>query len=412
MAYSTLEAIFTRYSKTFISHQPLLMLVSRAIEESSSNTVPISFTVNICSSYIETLPNDFSKLFSFHLSQMKQSHQELLYSLRFFRHFILKDQSNIVRFYHSVDKTGELITDLIHSMLMLFEEREGQIQTLHIGFQQNSDSLINTTPIDITCFIIKSLFQTATPDLVDIILKIWSDVLSILTMALNLADQSSSYILLQSLHFLIVLANDLKLDDPRGSAISTVVNIVAEEKMYSEQLRSTAIDTISAAIEGSPQVFNDHWSRIINALSIYKTELSDLSFSLQLSLENIIELELALMYVKTTCSGDERQWALDFSIALLFVNKNRFNDIWLSISENFYDGRNDTADGFINLLNEILSQETEISLCPTLYNIMSDKTMASDTRKMFINAIYVIISEKSTSIKKPVSYTHLTLPTN
>lgn len=404
MAYSILEAIFVQHSHFFVSHSSLLLLVSRAFEESSSNSIPLSFIINLCSTFIESLPTECSNLFSFHLSQLKQSHQETLYSLKFFRGFILKDQSNIVRFYQNVDKDGQLITDLIHNLNALFEERSDHIQTLHVGFSQTSESLINTTPIDITCFIIKSLFKTSSNDLVDIILKIWSDTLSILTIALPLADQSSSYLILQSLHFLIVLASELKLDDPRGSAISTVVNIAAEDKTYTEQLRSTAVDTISAAIEGSPQVFNDHWSRIINALSLYKTELSDLSFSLQLALDNIVELELALIYVKTSSSGDTRQWAIDFCTALLFVNKDRFNDIWPRISSLFYDGRADTADSLLNLMNEVLSVETESTICPSIYECMSDKNLPEECRESFISSMYVIISERSTSVKNSWPY--------
>ena len=434
VAYEFMEAIFIQQKELISKNQAFLSILSKVLHASTKGkNTQLSFPVNIIDMYMEFIPADCLNVFTYYLEMINKDNPHLVKGLMFFRYLIFKDQSIIVNFYRYCDKTGDIIQLLVNDLLKLFEDQNIPAESdLHISFiakpttsaspslgslnstptlsPSHSSSFISAAPstsiekcssIEIAAFIVRGLFKANSQDLSPLVQKIWADLLSILTQALHCIDQSSAYILLQSLHFFIVLANDLQMDDPRGSAISAIVNVIGESvSAYSEQMRLTAVDTVSAAIEGSPLVFNGHWSKIINALSLYNTELTDLSFSLQMPISHLTELAQALLSVRTASTGDTRQWALDFSLALLNVNSQRINELWPQIEEQYNDGQIDTIEGFMGLFHDIISEDTEESLCPTLITIMQTKDLPLETRMNLIDNIYTIISEESTNIKK------------
>ena len=414
VAYEFLRTICLQQKETIISSKTLLELLSKALESSTNDFHNTDFAVCVIEQYVEYLPDECREVFSFYLSMLQKTNPNLIDGLMFFRTFIFKDQTVIVNFFKHCDTSGDLIQILVHDLLKLFEDEEtGSESDLHISFvakqmpnttssiTKPSSNIEKCSSIEIAAFMIRAMFKANTQELEPLVLKIWADLLSILTLSLRCIDQSSSYILLQSLHFFIVLANDLNLDDPRGSAISALVNVVGESvSSYSETMRHNALNTVCAAIEGTPLVFKGHWSKIVNALSLYNTELSDLSFSIQIPDDHLIELELSLLSVRTASIGDTRQWALDFSLALLSVNISRFNQIWEKIKVPYNDQKNDSIEGFVGLLHDSINSETEESFCSSLLTFMEDENLEVETKMNLIDNVYTIISEESTGISK------------
>jgi len=202
-------------------------------------------------------------------------------------------------------------------------------------------------------------YQAQNVALKNLVSLTWADILHMFTVASSFVTGKCCYILLQGMHSLVALTHELMLDDARGSAINAFCNILITPETL--EVKNIAYETVTSAIETSPAAFDDHWTKIMSALSEFRWAPSSPEFCSSLTVRQLIEICQGLL---TIANGGN--WALGIVNEFLLANLQRFPEIWPSIEKNFLADNKLIATSFWELFRDGFCESSEKLLCSTL----------------------------------------------
>lgn len=255
------------------------------------------------------------------------------------------------------------------------------------------------TPIEVSIFFVVSCYKAANIALKILVSHTWSDLLYIFQIAASVVSGKSCYHLMQGLHSLVVLTNELMLDDARGSAIGTFCTILVQAKgPDADEVKKTAYLTVSSAIETTPSVFKDNWNKLITVLSEYLWKPTSLSFTHNLPLKQIVEILLALFSINDG-SQNTSEWSNSLLADIILVNISKFKKIWIEIEEPFLmeiinsNTQEKSLNALFKIINEGFTKESEKQLCSIINKLLSGKYFDPETRGKMLSKIHSLLSQ-------------------
>lgn len=440
VAYGLIENIISNHISIITDSEHFERLFSDAIKASYHQRAPMSFCVTSMTNFMKLMPEACASLFSNFLGDLTINSPmlKMMNSLVFFRAFLLKDASMAVDFYLKCDKDGRLLTKLIFSLRCICEEYSEKINSIDISFKKllyrfyanqiqilnkSNDEFIISSCIEIPIFFIRSCYKSASSASIKlkiIISKTWTDILVIIQIASSVVTGSCCYILLQELHSLVLLTNELGIDDARGSAISTFCTIlVAPKGPEADEVKKTAFETVISAIENTPTSFNGHWKKVMTTLSEFAWIPANYDFTKNIQVDQIIEIITSLFSINDG-DANTKDWSILFTVDVLIANISRFKQIWPSIEEIFVqmiqndESQETTMKSFYKLLREGFTTESEKELCLTMKKLIIYCRFTPDMRIQILEQTYNVLLQSSNIISSDgwISLLNAFLPSN
>lgn len=256
-----------------------------------------------------------------------------------------------------------------------------------------------SAPIEVSIFFVVSCYKAANVALKILVSHTWNDLLSIFEVAACVVSAKSCYHLMQGLHSLVVLTNELMLDDARSSSIDTFCRILTEAKgPEADEIKKNAYITVSSAIETTPSVFKDNWNKLIVVLSRYFWKPQNFSFTQNLPLKQVIEIFLSLFTI-TDASQAVCEWYNSLLADMILANITKFKEIWTEIEEPFMleiinsNTQIESLNAFYKIINEGFTKESEKQLCVTINKLLSGKYFDPETRGKILTRIHSLLSQ-------------------
>ena len=219
---------------------------------------------------------------------------------------------------------------------MVSNDSDSNVLTVKLTSQGIYSGEFNVSaPIEVSIFFVVSCYKAANNALKILVSRTWADLLYIFQVAASVVSGKSCYHLMQGLHSLVVLTNELMLDDARASAINTFCSILVETKgPESDEVTKTAYLTVSSAIETAPSVFKDNWNKLITVLARFLWRPQNFKFTQNLPLKQIIEIIQSLFSVN---DGNVQisEWSNSLLADIILANISKFKEIWSEVEEPF-----------------------------------------------------------------------------
>lgn len=421
VAYGIIENIISNRLSIITDSAHFERLISDAIKASYQQKAPLTFCVTSMKCFMELMPEACASLFKNFLNDLHINAvtEKLMTSLVFFRVFLLKKSSMIVNFYLKCDTAGKLLAKMISSLRCLCEEYGEKINHIDITFKKlkytinsnqiqilnrNQDEFIISASIEIAIFLIRSCYESANKaslQLKPLVSKNWTDILVIIQIASSVVTGRCCYLLLQELHCLVLLSNELGIDDARGSAISAFCTIlVAPKGPEADEVKKTAFETVITAIENAPTSFNKHWKKIMTALCEFEWLPKSYEFTKTIQVDQIIEIITSLFTINDG-NMKTKIWCMTFTVEILITNLSRFQEIWPSIEESFIqliendESQEPSLQSFFKLAREGFTKESEKDICKTLKILIIYTQFSPETRIQILEQTYNLLIQSS-----------------
>ncbi|OHS94293.1 hypothetical protein TRFO_39500 [Tritrichomonas foetus] len=407
VAFGMIENVINYHYDFLVSSQHFVRLISDSIKASYSQMAPLSFCVTSMEKFMELMPESCAAMFSSFLADLKPNSRKLTNSLTFFRIFIMQNVSIVVNFCLRCDQNAKLLSTLISSLRTLCE---GFPETIRVNISMkkrdtdwtpNDKSFLISAPIEITIFFIRSCYKAANAALKILVSHTWADVLLVIQIAASIVSGRSCHILMQGIHSLVLLTNELILDDARGSTIAAFCTILVTPKgPDADEVKKIAFETTISAIETAPTAFKGHWTKIMTALSEFLWIPNNFEFTLTIPVEQLTEIALSLLSINDG-ESKTRLWSMMFLVDLLIANMFRFDKIWPSVEGYFCllidndESQQPSIKAFFKLLENGFTKESEKSLCETIKMLFSGKRFSADTRSQILEQIHLLLSQES-----------------
>ena len=272
------------------------------------------------------------------------------------------------------------------------------------------------TPVEIIAFITQACYSSTYLSVKMLMTKMWPDILGVLSLALQWVECHSCYILIQALHVVLELSQELKLGNARSSAIASLCSLLYLSKQSQADLQSNRIetnkelsraayDTVCAVIENSPVCFHDHWGKVLESLSDWDWKPDSFAFTKNLNDSETIEFVLSLISIR------QKEWALDLLVDTLEENDERFELIWKAVDGYFCLLIDDPVfescalSAFLRLLHDHITPNTEGPLCRTLEGLFRGRRrLATQPRAQILDEVSHLLSHKGTVLKNGWTY--------
>ncbi|OHS94866.1 hypothetical protein TRFO_10786 [Tritrichomonas foetus] len=413
ICFGVLENAIVQHFGLIVSSKHFLNLIEKAIKSAYSQNAPLSFCILSIEILMDTLPSACAALFSYFLSDLKPHSPKLQKSLTFYRILLFRNSSVVVNFCLKCDQNANLLSGLISALRELSEHTDEDLRIdLSLSNRAsdwtpgNDPSFVISAPIEITIFFVVSCYKAANSALKILVSHTWGDVLLIFQVGSSIVTGRSCYVLMQGLHSLAVLTNELMLDDARGSAIGAFCTIlVAPKGPEADEIRKTAYLTVFSAIETTPAIFRGHWNKLMTALSEFHWKPQNFLFTLELPEKQVIEIALSLFSINDG-NATTREWSMTFFSDLLIENMNRFGIIWDSLEENIFlsivnkDSQIEALNSLFSLLNNGFTKESEFQLSNLVQKLFDGKYFDPETRYTALEQIYLLLSKSGNIIEK------------
>ena len=411
IAFTMIQNIINSHKSFLTASQHFERLISDSIKSAYSQNAPLSFCVTSIENFMDTMPDACSFMFNNFLNDLKPNSKKLATALIFFRIFIMQNISIVVNFCLKCDQNAHLLSSMITSLRVLCEDID-ENQTISLSMKNYSPdwkpqgkSFLVSAPIEITIYFVRACYKAANPALKILVSRTWDDVLLVIQIATSVVQSRCSYILLQGIHSLVLLTNELILDDARGSAIAAFcTTLVTPKGSEAEEFKKTAFETVTTAIETTPTAFKGHWTKIMTALSEFLWKPHDLTFTKTIPLDQIIEILLALFSINDG-ETKTREWSMFLIVDILITNMHRFDQIWPSVEGYFCllidndESQAPALAAFFKLLNDGFTKESETSLCDTIKMLFSGKKFNPETRGQILEQILLLLSQSTDVLK-------------
>ncbi|KAK8876445.1 Endocytosis and vacuole integrity protein [Tritrichomonas musculus] len=283
---------------------------------------------------------------------------------------------------------------------MVSNDSDSNVLTVKLTSQGIYSGEFNVSaPIEVSIFFVVSCYKAANNALKILVSRTWADLLYIFQVAASVVSGKSCYHLMQGLHSLVVLTNELMLDDARASAINTFCSILVETKgPESDEVTKTAYLTVSSAIETAPSVFKDNWNKLITVLARFLWRPQNFKFTQNLPLKQIIEIIQSLFSVN---DGNVQisEWSNSLLADIILANISKFKEIWSEVEEPFLleiinsDTQNESLNAFFEIIKDGFTKESEKQLCVTIDKLLSGNYFDPETRGKMLSRIHSLLSQ-------------------
>jgi hypothetical protein len=329
IAVRLLGNLVASHSAVFAKSADFLQLIANAMTAVEGRDAPLSFSVICMDAFMESLPAPCLAHFSGFVDSLRPMSARAIRALHFFRIFLLKKSSVVVRFFTYCDPTASLLSRLVQ-ILKEFTERNSprgavQLSLNSIGYDPPPDHFLSSAPVEVAVSFIQSCYDARDPITKTLISAIWSDVIVVIEIALSWVTGTSCYVLMQNLHLLLVLASEFDMDDARSVAVAAFSSVLLSPN---EAVSKTGFDTLAYAIESSPAVFAGSWTKVLPVLADLEWAPSSLGFTTAMPLQVLGEFTRALLDIRGP-------WATALIVDLLITNDNRFPGVFSQIHDGF-----------------------------------------------------------------------------
>lgn len=373
-AFAILEGIIKSHSDLLKSSPHFLQLIEVSMIAAEKGPAPLSFSVTVMDSFLESMPEQCANHFKFFLSKLDKRSSAWIRSLQFFRIFILKRSTIIFRFFKNCDPDAKLLSKLITKMLqfsdVLVNQENVEISLNSIGYDAPTSQFKFSAPIEIAVYFVQACLNSD-PSIKKLVSVIWKDILVIISVSLTSVVDHSCYILMQNLHLLVELSFSLQLEEARGAVIAAFCNVLMSQHT---EVRKNAFNTLTFAIQSTPLAFNGHWYKILSTLAEFPWEPTSLDFTKSLDINPLEEFSSALIAIHN--SGKmARVWSLTLLSEVILTNLEHFNQLWPKISDKLlpFFGKDFSLDPAVSCLSTIVmkgfNEATEEMLCEFLKKI-------------------------------------------
>ena len=381
-------------------------LVVEAVNAGFAQEAPIPFFCSLFDVSLTKSPKTSLLIFNRFADNLVPKKIGFDRSLAFFRIVLNKDVSVVTQFYQSCDGDGSILSRFIGKLKSFTDAYIGSSKFL-ISLQPKTieqipdlQGITMNAPVEIACFFITSCYKSGHGTIKTLLAKTWTDLVVIFSVAIPFVDESCVYIVMQALHFLMVLATEMELDETRASVICTFCTCLASA---TNAVKQSAFETVTSLIEVCPNGFSSHWGKILQALQRFDWLPDSCEFSHTMNDDRIVEFLLALLSINSDAKG----WSLAFIANVLMANNSRFSQLWLTVEGYILlliddpDSMDDALAAFLELLSEDFEPETEEQLLITFERLFAGrKNLPVERRSILLEEIKTILAQKGTIIKK------------
>lgn len=408
VAYEMIENIIKDRFSILTTSEHFERLISESIKASYSQKAPLSFCVTSMEKFMELMPDACESMFTSFLGDLNKKSPKLVHSLLFFRSFLLRNASIVVNFCLKCDQNANLLSSMISSLRVLCEDIE-DVNPVTISLKKRTidsipidpETFVISAPIEITVYFVRSCYKAMNSALKILVSRTWADVLLIIQIAASVVTGNSCYLLMQGLHSLVLLTNELMLDDARGSSIAAFCTILVTPKgPEADEVKKVAFETVISAIETNTTAFKGHWMKLMTALSEFLWQPSGYDFTKYIPIEQVIEIAQSLFSINDG-AVKTREWSMFFIVDILIANMSRFEKIWPSVESSFVllleseESQEPSLAAFFKLLRGGFTSESEKPLCETIKKLFNSKKFSSETRGQILEQIHFILSQSS-----------------
>jgi len=296
-----------------------LSILDQSFVHEPIQSKPQSYLLSLFNYYMEILPTTCITVFASFLFSLKNEAETT--ALVFFRQLFLLNNSIIIRYYSYCDPEGKQICDLFECISTLLYQEIGRTKptSLSFGEQKNETMLTVSSSVEISSYFIQSCMKHNSERISELISKTWQHVISILSFSLKMIDKDSLHIPLQGIHSLMILSTELGLYDLREASLMTFLRVLMDlEKVFTNDTKQIALNTISALIEYHPLSFKGFWVQLLPVLTSYLWEPSSITFFSIISLDDQIQILSYLLFQMGITSNSTGDWSFAF-FCILFL---------------------------------------------------------------------------------------------
>lgn len=403
LSFQMVEHLVSQHAAVLAKSGHFLQLLANTIKAAEKRKAPLQFSVTVMDNMMEAMPEQCRDHFKFFVVSMERDKQLQLRSLQFFRIFLMKRPTVLIRFFKTCDPEAKILAHLIGVLKDFTDVSLGkeplELSLNPIGYEHPGPGFMSSAPVEIAAYFVQSCSDAKDPAIAKLIAPIWSDIIAILSISLTCVSGDSCYVLVQNLHMLIVLASELEMDDVRGMVITSFCSVLMSPN---EIVKKTGYDTLTYAVESSPGVFVGCWAKVLTALSDFQWEPNTLDFVVSLSLSEVTEMAVALVEIH-----DERNvtrgWALGLLSNILIVSESRFADIWNAIKDKYlhlFDSdqmvADEILDSFLLLMHQGFVATSEQLICEAINEIMKKPNIPKD---VVLENIKDLVSQQGPTIQ-------------
>ena len=390
--------------ENFLLIPGLNFLLEEIINNALNFKAPLSFLIKLYEELLDIDSKPFITIFKFFLTNLNPIYNDSLRSLNFFRILFGRNINIIIKFFYNCDRDGTLFTNLINNLLLFSDSFIGEKQfDLSISIKNelnlNQNSIISS-PVEIIILILQASYQAKSNIFRNLINKIWSSSLTILTLSSKYVLPKSLYIIMQGFHLLLILSYELRLEECKASVIASFSNLLKSEY---QDLSLSSFDTISSIINSTPISLNNNWIKFLKILIELKWNPINADFSKNISNEELMDIVLLLLSIDLK---DSKFLSLTLLVKILISNKFRFNFLWPAVEGYLllliddFESEEVAFESFLKLLHENFVLETEKYLLETIEKIFSGrKRLSFEKRKKILVEINDVIKINGYIIK-------------
>ena len=404
VSFAMVEHLVGQHAAVFEKSSHFLQLIAITIKAAEKRKAPLSFSVTIMDNMMEAMPKECLEHFQFFVGCLHKEHKMQIRALQFFRIFLMKRPTVLIRFFKNCDPEAKVLSSLMERLKDFTDVTIGKepvaLSLNPIGYDAPGPRFMSSAPVEIAAYCVQSCSDSKDPAIVKLITSIWSDIIAILSISLTCVTGESCYVLMQNLHMLIVLSSELKMDDIRGMVIAAFCSVLMSPN---EGVRKTGYDTLTYAVESSPGEFVGYWSRVLTALADFQWEPNTKDFVVSLSLSEVVEIAVALVDIHDERSVT-RGWALNLLSNILIANDSRFGDIWEPIKEKYlhlFDSdetlSDEILDSFLLLMHQGFTSQSEKLICEAINEIMKKPNVPKD---VFLENVKDLVSQQGPTIQE------------
>ena len=382
-------------------------LAVEAVNIGYANNAPINFFCILFDVSLSKCPKTAELIFTKFLADLVPKNPHARRSLRFYRVAMHKNVTAATNFFKNCDQEGTILAEYISKIKSFVEMFKGtsdysitlQPKTVE-QIESEKEQILANVPVELACYFITSMYKSGKGLIKQLLLKTWEDLISIISHAMKYTNESCVYILMQALHFLIILVTEMDIEQARTSVISSFADCLTSEI---ESVKQSAFETVTSVMQVCSNAFIGHWNKILQSLIAFDWLPDTGDFSKSLKDDQIIELLLSLFSI----NSESREWPLAFLVKILISNNDRFSLLWTSVEGYIlllvddFDSMDDALAVLIELLSEDFEEETEEYLLETFEKLFAGrKNLPVERRSILLEEIRTILAQKGTVIKK------------
>lgn len=380
-------------------------LYAEAVNIAIAQKAPIDFFVSVFEEMIKKAPGQAVIIINSFLTDLVPKGANADRAVKFFLIAFTRSLNTIPLLLSNCDREANLLQAVVHNLKPFCDSFVGNGKfdvsiNAKVVNKLAPPELFESGPIDIAVSFIQTAYKVKSENIKKLIQLTWNDLLMMISISLPFISDDCIYLSIQSLTFLIILANELNIEDARVALSCTFCTCLASSQ---DSIRNSSFETLTTLIENAPTAFVGNWGKIFQALMSFGWIPETGEFSTKLNDDQIIEVVLSLLSINC----ESKKWPLQFIIRLLCSNNNRFHILWQSLEGYLllmmddHQSSNEALSAYLSLLQENFTEETECDLLITFERLFAGRRkMEVEGRSILLDTIKAILAQKGTIIKQ------------